>query len=281
MNKRQLARVIKSRLTSDGDGVQILRVPGFDLPEFSPFLMIDELKSDNHSDYVGGFPSHPHRGIETFSYMVKGHFQHKDSMGNKGELKSGGVQWMASGRGIVHSEMPIMENGDLHGFQVWINQPASQKMQPACYQDMHTETIPEYVTEQTGLLRVLAGNTVVDGVNIESTLKKTGVAVGILDWRAQSKQNISVTTTASFNAMIYVYKGQVNFDGKYLNAGELAFLTKGELISLRASKDSGVLILSGQPIKEPIVHYGPFVMNTQEEIVEAISDYNSGQFDRY
>lgn len=281
MKLRKLHKVTASSPTSDGAGVKISRVTGFDLPDFSPFLMLDELKSDKRSDYVGGFPPHPHRGIETFSYMVKGHFQHKDSLGNQGELKSGGAQWMASGRGIIHSEMPIMDNGDLHGFQVWINQPASQKMKPAQYQDIHTEAIPEYRSAESGLLRVLAGNTKVNGEPLIGPLKKTGVPVGIFDWRADKEQQVSITTKYDFNAMIYVYKGRIEFDGRAMNAGQIAFLTKGELIELQSTMNSGVLILTGQPIDEPVVHYGPFVMNTNREIQQAIADYSNGLFETY
>ena len=130
---REIRQIIPSHATADGDGVKIRRVAGFNNKSFSPFLMVDELKSDQRADYVGGFPPHPHRGIETLTYMLTGHFQHRDHMNNVGELRSGGAQWMAAGRGVIHSEMPIMEDGELHGFQIWINQPARDKMSPALY----------------------------------------------------------------------------------------------------------------------------------------------------
>ncbi len=148
---REIRQLIPAQPTADGDGVKIRRVAGFNHASFSPFLMMDELKSEDRADYIGGFPPHPHRGIETLTYMLKGHFQHRDHMDNVGELRSGGAQWMAAGRGVIHSEMPIMKEGELHGFQIWINQPAKNKMQPAQYHDFQPETITEFDTPNTGL----------------------------------------------------------------------------------------------------------------------------------
>lgn len=141
---RKIHKIINATPTSDGDGVKIRRVAGFNNAAFSPFLMVDELNSEQRADYVGGFPPHPHRGIETLTYMLQGHFQHEDHMGNVGQLRSGGAQWMAAGRGVIHSEMPIMQDGELHGFQIWINQPARDKMKPAQYHDFQPERITEF-----------------------------------------------------------------------------------------------------------------------------------------
>jgi len=179
--RREIVQIIRSRLTSDGDGVKISRVAGFNQPNFSPFLMLDELKSDSRDDYIGGFPPHPHRGIETLTYMLKGHFQHKDHMGNIGELRSGGAQWMASGKGVIHSEMPIMEDGDLHGFQIWINQPALDKVKPAQYRDFQSETITEYTDSDLGLVRVLAGNMSIGEHVLSGPLNQTGVPLSVSD----------------------------------------------------------------------------------------------------
>ncbi|SHO55026.1 pirin family protein [Vibrio quintilis] len=267
--------------TSDGDGVKIRRIAGFGQPDFSPFLMIDELKSETRADYVGGFPPHPHRGIETLTYMLQGHFQHRDHMGNVGELKSGGAQWMAAGRGVIHSEMPVMENGALHGFQIWINQPAKSKMLPAQYHDFQTDVIAEYSQDDLGVVRVIAGEATVGNQRISGPLQNTGVPVLVSDWRATRQQQLALGVSAAFQAMLYVYRGEIKISGQTVSAGHCVSLSDGDTIEATAvSGDVGSLILAGQPIHEPIVHYGPFVMNTMEEIDQTIRDYQSGAFER-
>lgn len=278
---REIIQQIRSHATSDGDGVKIQRVAGFNNARFSPFLMMDELKSDQRSDYVGGFPPHPHRGIETLTYMLKGHFQHRDHMGNVGELKSGGAQWMAAGRGVIHSEMPIMEDGDLHGFQIWINQPARDKMKPAQYFDFQPEMITEHQTDQAGMLRVLAGSINANGEELKGPLDKTGVAATVADWRSNAGQTLELTTPADFNMMLYVYQGAIEVGDREANQSEMVLLSKGELVNLSADQTSGVLIFIGEPIDEPVVHYGPFVMNSMEEIEQTIKEYSSGVFETY
>lgn len=278
---RTVQQIISSHATSDGDGVKISRVAGFNNAGFSPFLMIDELKSDETKDYVGGFPPHPHRGIETLTYMLQGHFQHKDHMGNVGELKSGGAQWMAAGRGVIHSEMPMMEEGSLHGFQIWINQPARNKMTPAQYHDFQSDTISELENVGSGLLRVISGKLSVTDTLVSGPLQTTGVPLSVADWRAHDGDTIELQTTPTHNAMVYVYKGKVKIAEDTVGQGQLALLTQGDVIELSGVNDSGVLIFSGEPIDEPIVHYGPFVMNSMQEIEQTIADYNSGVFERY
>lgn len=280
-NSRKINQIIRAHATSDGDGVKIKRVAGFNNAQFSPFLMMDELKSDQRADYVGGFPPHPHRGIETLTYMMKGHFQHKDHMGNVGELRSGGAQWMAAGRGVIHSEMPIMEEGDLHGFQIWINQPARDKMKPAQYFDFQPEMITEHATPELGLLRVLAGSVTANSQLVKGPLDKTGVDLTVSDWRAERGQKVSIATPEAFNMMVYSYQGSLTIGGKQLKQGEMALLTKGELAELSALESVGALVFSGQPIDEPVVHYGPFVMNSMAEIEQTIHDYNAGVFETY
>ncbi|MFA0159510.1 pirin family protein [Vibrio sp. 10N.261.46.A3] len=288
-NVRAVDHVIAAHATSDGDSVKIQRLAGFNNARFSPFLMIDELKSDESKDYVGGFPPHPHRGIETLTYMLQGHFQHKDHMGNVGELRSGGAQWMAAGRGVIHSEMPMMEEGALHGFQIWINQPATHKMQPAQYHDFQSESIAEHQSEQSGLLRVIAGEFELhnqtdddsEALRAQGPLQKTGVPLSVADWRSHSGQKVTLGTNVNHNAMTYVYKGSIKIGDKVINQGQLALLTKADLLSLGSLEDSGVLIFSGEPINEPVVHYGPFVMNSMEEIEQTIQDYNNGVFETY
>lgn len=285
---REVHLVMQSQPTSDGDGVKIQRVAGFNNQHFSPFLMVDELKADDKKDYVGGFPPHPHRGIETLTYMMNGHFQHKDHMGNVGELRSGGAQWMAAGQGVIHSEMPIMEDGQLHGFQIWINQPARDKMQPAKYFDFQPETITETLFSEGNLLRLLAGDLTVNNETLQGPLTDTGVPASVADWKAPKNSEISLTIPSQHNAMIYVYKGAVTVSGKALQQSDFAMLPasskQGEdldEIRLHANSDSGLLIFVGQPINEPVVHYGPFVMNTMDEINQAINDYQAGKFHQY
>ncbi|HHF2879015.1 pirin family protein [Vibrio diabolicus] len=278
---REIRQLIQSQPTADGDGVKIRRVAGFNHASFSPFLMMDELKSDDRADYVGGFPPHPHRGIETLTYMLKGHFQHRDHMDNVGELRSGGAQWMAAGRGVIHSEMPIMQEGELHGFQIWINQPAKNKMSPAQYHDFQPETITEFETQSSGVVRLIAGHLTINNERIQGPLTETGVAATVADWRAMVGHALNLTTEQDHNMMIYVYKGRVQLKDREINQGEMAMLSKGERVELQAEKESGALIFIGEPINEPVVHYGPFVMNSMEEIEQAIQDYNSGLFETY
>ncbi|MDV5054174.1 pirin family protein [Vibrio sp. T13N] len=278
---REIRQLIQSQPTADGDGVKIRRVAGFNHASFSPFLMMDELKSDDRADYVGGFPPHPHRGIETLTYMLKGHFQHRDHMDNVGELRSGGAQWMAAGRGVIHSEMPIMQEGELHGFQIWINQPAKNKMAPAQYHDFQPETITEFETQSSGVVRLIAGHLTIDNERIQGPLTETGVAATVADWRAMVGHALNLTTEQDHNMMIYVYKGRIQVKDREINQGEMAILSKGEWVELQAEKESGALIFIGEPINEPVVHYGPFVMNSMEEIEQAIQDYNSGLFESY
>ncbi len=278
---RTVQQIIPARPTSDGDGVKIQRIAGFNNAAFSPFLMVDELKSDERKDYVGGFPPHPHRGIETLTYMLNGHFQHKDQMGNIGELRSGGAQWMAAGRGVIHSEMPIMEDGQLHGFQIWINQPARDKMKPSQYQDFQPETISEANSDDIGLWRQLSGQYTINDQVITGPLTKTGVPAAVADWRSNKSNQVSLQNDASHNMMVYVYQGSVDIEGTTINQGDMAMLTKGDSVRLQALEDSGALIFSGEPIDEPVVHYGPFVMNSMEEIEQTIQDYNSGVFSSY
>lgn len=278
---REIRQIIPSHATADGDGVKIRRVAGFNNASFSPFLMVDELKSDQRADYVGGFPPHPHRGIETLTYMLTGHFQHRDHMDNVGELRSGGAQWMAAGRGVIHSEMPIMEDGELHGFQIWINQPARDKMAPAQYHDFQPETITEHRAEEHGLVRVISGELNIGDELIRGPLSKTGVPVTVADWQAHQGASLNLMTPNDHNMMVYAYKGSINIGERVVMQGEMALLSKGELVTLQSNDTSGVLLFIGEPIDEPVVHYGPFVMNSIEEIEQAIQDYNSGLFETY
>ncbi|PKF49244.1 pirin family protein [Enterovibrio nigricans] len=207
MRAKQIVRVIQSHASKDGDGVNIQRVHGFNDSTFSPFLMIDELKSDNPDDYVGGFPPHPHRGIETLTYMLEGHFEHRDHMGNVGQLKSGGAQWMSAGKGVIHSEMPIMTDGGLHGFQIWINLPAKKKRLPAKYHDFQSPEINEYGSEQN-VLRMISGTLKENGEWREGPLQDTGVETVVADWRAMAGELRTLTIPAHYQTNLYIYNGE-------------------------------------------------------------------------
>ena len=204
---QDIRRIQQAHASMDGDGVKIKRIHGFNDPTFSPFLMIDELKSDDTKDYIGGFPPHPHRGIETLTYMLKGHFEHQDHLGNKGQLSTGGAQWMSAGKGVIHSEMPLMQEGELHGFQIWINLPASKKMLLAQYEDFQSDRIHEY-GEPDNLLRVIAGNAQENNKAISGPLQQTGVKVFIADWRAESGQIRVLSLPPHFQISLYVYQGR-------------------------------------------------------------------------
>lgn len=278
---RSIQQVIRAQATSDGDGVKITRIANFNRPQSSPFLMIDEFKSDQSADYIGGFPPHPHRGIETLTYMKQGHFQHKDHMGNVGELRSGGAQWMAAGRGVIHSEMPIMQEGQLHGFQIWINQLAKDKMTPARYHDFQPETMTDYQSAELGTVRLIAGHLKLGDQLLTGPLTETGVPVTVADWQAIPNQVLTTQVAKEDTVMVYVYQGSLNIDQRSIKQGEMALLNQGEVVQLHSKQASGALLFVGQPIAEPVVHYGPFVMNTREEIDQAIRDYNQGKFEHY
>lgn len=208
--------------------------------------------------------------------MLKGHFQHKDHMGNVGELSDGGAQWMSAGRGVIHSEMPIMTDGDLHGFQIWINLPAAKKMQPADYHDFQSDVITQHRQKDGSLVRVIAGDLTIKGTTLAGPLQQTGVPVTIADWQAEQAASLNSCLNPDFQAMLYVYSGSITVEGKEVNAGTLAILGNGEGLAISTEEQAGVLLLSGHPINEPVVHYGPFVMNSMDEIEQAIQDYQQG-----
>ncbi|NLS14411.1 pirin family protein [Vibrio sp. SM6] len=281
MKTRHITKLINAHPASDGAGVKIHRIPGFNDTAFSPFLMIDEFKSTHRDDYIGGFPPHPHRGIETLTYMLEGHFQHRDSMGNVGELKAGGAQWMAAGRGVIHSEMPMMDRGALHGFQIWINQPARNKKQPAHYFELPSDQIVERTVTQQGTMRLLTGSVTIAGEQYQTGLRQSGVEATVLDWNGAKDELITLTLPNEFNVLLYVYQGEISIDGKSAKVGQLAQFSVGDVIQIESNMISGALLLAGQPINEPIVHHGPFVMNSLDEIEQAVNDYQTGKFEQY
>jgi redox-sensitive bicupin YhaK (pirin superfamily) len=275
MTARTLQKVIPSIPASDGAGVKLRRSLGASqLARHDPFLMLDEFYSDDPNDYLAGFPPHPHRGFETVTYMLDGHMQHKDSGGNTGDLGPGDVQWMTAARGLIHSEMPQQSEGRMRGFQLWLNLPAKEKMKPAAYRDIPAAAIPVVATDN-GTVKVVAGR-------FGET--KGAVHGGTTDphyWDVHLKPGASFegTLPAQHNAFLYAYEGEafVGDDRKPLPQRAAGLLSAGDKVAIVAgAKGARVLVLAGKPIGEPIVQYGPFVMNTREEVEQAIADYQAG-----
>lgn len=275
---RSIEEVIEGKRTSDGDGVKLTRVfGGENLSRFDPFLMLDEFGSNEAADYIGGFPSHPHRGFETVTYMLDGSMEHKDHMNNVGKLDSGDVQWMNAGSGVIHSEMPQQEEGLMRGFQLWLNLPAAEKMKPATYRDLKSDSIPVYEVEGVSI-KAIAGELVSHGVKLQGAVSGLTTDPAYLDIEFTALQSLTLEIPTGYTALVYVYEGEVAFGGSdySLQKGQLARLSREGLVTLKASDGSRVLVMSGKPIDEPIVQRGPFVMNKIEEIHEAIRDYNQG-----
>lgn len=275
MTKRTVEGIIGSVPTSDGAGVRLRRSLGQSQgARLDPFLMLDEFSSENADDYIAGFPDHPHRGFETVTYILDGHMLHQDHLGNRGDLKSGGVQWMTAGRGIIHSEMPQQDRGRMRGFQLWINLPAREKMKPAGYRDLQASDIPEVSLPGGGLVRVIAGE----------FGEATGPIAGLttepvyFDVHLPPSAAFTHTLKTGHNAFLYPYEGSVVVGSSPVPSQSAAVLsTEGELEATAGEQGARFLLLAGKPLNEPIVQYGPFVMNTIEEIQQAVRDYQSGR----
>jgi quercetin 2,3-dioxygenase len=279
MITRSVERVLTGRPASDGGGVRLTRVIS---PEqgLDPFLLLDEFDSSRAGDYIAGFPAHPHRGFETVTYMLDGHMLHEDHLGNRGDLTAGAVQWMTAGRGIIHSEMPQQTAGRMRGFQLWINLPAADKMKPAGYQDLAPDRIP--TSELPGArVRVVAGR-------FESLAPASAPVAGpvgggktaplYLDVGVDPDGGVALATPAAHRLLAYVFEGAPTVGGRSVAKGQLAILTAGTRLEIRTGESAArVLLIGGQPLGEPVVHYGPFVMNTAAEIEQAIRDYQSGR----
>ncbi len=278
--QKQLQQIIPARGTSDGAGVRIKRSLGqTQQARFDPFLMLDEFGSESASDYIAGFPAHPHRGFETVTYMLDGHMLHEDHMGNKGHLRNGDVQWMTAGRGIIHSEMPQQEHGLMRGFQLWLNLPAAEKMKPAHYRDIPANEIPIADLKNGGCIKVIANSAVIDGKVINGPIQ--GLTTQVIYWDVHLTFNgkFAHAIPATHNTFIYVYEGElaIGENARKLAAGNAGLLGAGDEISVEAlTEDTRFIVLAGIPLKEPIAQYGPFVMNTTEEIEQAIQDYRNG-----
>lgn len=267
-----------AQATQDGAGVNITRIAGFDGKSLDPFLMIDELKSDNSSDYMAGFPPHPHRGIETFTYIRKGGFEHQDQMGNKKAIRAGDVQWMSTGRGVIHSEMPLSDaEQGMHGFQIWLNMPAKDKMRAPRYQDTTEHKAPVIVTHSGAELKALAGEWQVEGQTASSPINDLAGNGAIADVVLPPQQQITLDMSGFGKVLLYIHTGSLA--DTRLSATYQLELDPSHPVELHSGEQgAGVLVLAGQPIGEKIAHMGPFVMNTQEELHQAVRDYHAGKF---
>ena len=276
--------ILMARPSADGDGVKLLRVfgGGGDPARFDPFLMMDEFGSYEASDYIGGFPPHPHRGFETITYMLEGRMEHQDQMGNVGNLQNGDVQWMVAGSGVIHSEMPKQTEGRMRGFQVWLNLPARTKMQSPSYQDIGAAAIPEIaMAGVTG--KAIAGKIAINGENVEGVVTRPDTDPIYLDLHfSDDSQTYALTVPQGYTTLLYVYEGkvQVGEAETTVERGHMARLGReGDTIQIRPqTEDTRVVLLAGAALGEPIVQYGPFVMNTREEIDQALQDYRDGTF---
>ena len=271
----QIKRIINGLPASDGAGVKLTRIIGnHQLSELDPFLLLDHFGSDQANDYIAGFPPHPHRGFETVTYMLQGKMRHQDSVGNDGVISDGGIQWMTAGRGIIHSEMPEQTAGVLSGFQLWVNLPAKEKMTAPKYQEHDAADIPTEQRESGVTLKVIAGTT---AQGTEGVIDNPHIKPNYWDVTMPSGSQFQDRLDPDHTAFIYVYQGQVQLaDQQELNAGQLGILTAGDELLIQANQDSRFIVVSGQPLHEPIVRAGPFVMNTEAELQQAFVDYQNG-----
>ena len=280
MSNIEIKKIVKSIETSDGAGVKLKRSIGTPEADYiDPFLMLDEFGSENKDDYVAGFPPHPHRGIETVTYMLKGKFEHEDSTGAKGIMSSGDVQWMKTGRGIIHSEMPAMSDGQLLGFQLWINMPAKLKKNKPEYIYIKNKELGTYSDDEK-VVKVIAGKY----KDVEGPEKNHNVEPIYFHIVLKNGKEFSCEVPEGHNSFIYLLKGQVKVgetDHEKINDSNLILLKQGKSLQVKAEKDSEFLFIAGKPIGEPIARGGPFVMNTKAEIIEAINDYQNGTFAKY
>ena len=276
---RELERLVSGQPTSDGAGVKLTRVLTQPLQRrLDPFLMLDAFGTDNADDYIGGFPDHPHRGFETVTYMIAGRMRHRDNAGHEGLLENGGVQWMTAGRGIVHSELPEQEAGRMEGFQLWLNLPADRKMVDPGYRDIPSGAIPEFDTADGAHVRVIAGRS----HGVDGAVQRERTEPLYLDIHLAPGARFAQALPPAHNAFVYVYRGEAMLGGAVVGAQRMAILKNApdrDGIALRAGEDGArLLLIAGRPLNEPIAQYGPFMMNTHEQIFQAVEDFRAGRF---
>ena len=281
---RTVERLVTGRPTSDGAGVKLTRVLTQGLQKrLDPFLMLDAFGSDRAEDYIAGFPDHPHRGFETVTYMIAGRMLHRDSAGHEGLLESGGVQWMTAGRGVIHSEIPQQEEGRMEGFQLWLNLPAKDKMSAPWYRDFAAAALPRFTTAAGVDVVVIAG----ESQGVHGAVSREATAPLYLDLRLPAGATFSQALPPGHNAFLYVYRGELAVGGTAVPVRTMAILgneagSDGVVIeAAQGAVDGGAetraLLIAGRPLNEPIAQYGPFVMNTEQEIYQAVADYRAGR----
>ena len=275
---REVQQLVQGVATSDGAGVKLTRVLTQSLQKrLDPFLMLDAFRNDNPDDYIGGFPNHPHRGFETVTYMIAGNMRHHDSAGNEGLLRPGGVQWMTAGSGLIHSELPEQSDGLMEGFQLWLNLPSHNKMVKPSYRDIPSDKIPEFTTTDGILIRVIAGQC----REMTGAVTRPDTEPLYLDVHMPAGTQFTQVIPAGHNAFTYTYRGSVLIAGTEVNDRNMALLANdgGEAIRVKATVDARFLVIAGKPLGEPIAQYGPFVMNTADEIQQTLRDYRDGYFE--
>ena len=274
---RRIERLIAGRATSDGAGVKLTRVLTQDLQRrLDPYLMLDAFGSDDPDDYIAGFPDHPHRGFETITYMLAGRMLHRDSAGHEGLLEGGGVQWMTAGRGVIHSEIPQQQDGRMEGFQLWLNLGARDKMSAPWYRDFKADELPKFVTPEGVAVTVIAG----ESHGVGGAVTRDVTAPLFLDVHLGAGSRFEQPLPAGHNAFVYVYRGTVTIAGQPVSAQRMAILANDvptDGVVIEASGDARVLLIAGQPLGEPIAQHGPFIMNTQQEIAQAVADFRAGR----
>ena len=277
MKQIEVKKIIKPMAALDGAGVKLKRSIGTHLIDYhDPFLMLDEFGSENKDDYIGGFPPHPHRGIETVTYMLSGEFEHEDSTGAKSRMSAGDVQWMKTGGGIIHSEMPAMTEGKLHGFQLWVNMPAKYKMNKPEYIYIDAEQMQIHKDKEKKI-KIIAGKF----NEIEGPVKDHNVEPVYFDVEIEKDKEFNFELPPTHNSLIYLIEGKIKIgeeDHNQVKDSTLIILTRGEKLKVSGLTKSKFLLISGKPIGEPIARGGPFVMNTKEEILKAVQDYHNGTF---
>jgi redox-sensitive bicupin YhaK (pirin superfamily) len=276
---RSVERVLAGTPTSDGAGVKLTRVLTQPLQRrLDPFLMLDAFGTDNPDDYIAGFPDHPHRGFETVTYMIAGRLRHRDSAGHEGLLENGGVQWMTAGRGLVHSELPEQQEGRMEGFQLWLNLPSDQKLCEPGYRDIASAQIPEFETAEGVRVRVIAGAS----HGVAGAVQRERTEPLYLDLHLPPGAAFAQALPAAHNAFIYVYRGALQVGDAPVAVQRMALLRNdagSDGVQLRAGEDGArALLIAGQPLNEPIAQYGPFVMNSNEQIFQAVEDFRAGRF---
>ena len=274
---RAVERLVAGRATSDGDGVKLTRVLTQPLQRrLDPYLMLDAFGSDNPDDYIGGFPNHPHRGFETITYMIAGRMQHRDSAGNEGLLENGGVQWMTAGRGVIHSELPQQEEGVMEGFQLWLNLPGKDKMSEPWYRDFGAADLPRFTTAAGVEVTVIAG----ESHGTTGAVTREATAPLYLDLHLPAGARFEQSLPAGHNAFVYVYRGELRIGTEQVPVQRMAILAndpQSDGVVLEASGETRALLIAGRPLNEPIAQYGPFVMNTEQEIYQALNDFRDGR----